>query len=213
MRYPVNYINITNGFHVGLCLDFGFSSKYKDEEIGGKNQPIFACDDGVVYKIEVQKTGGNVIWIQHKNGYVSYYAHLSKILVKKNDVVKIGQQIGCMGDTGSSARGYHLHFGIYSNIKLANTYGNSDISPFEVCEVYEDQTIKETTIEKYGNYLKYHPSNPETTSQLWLHSEPNFKEETNIALMNKGIPVEILGEENGCYHIRLEGYASKNYIK
>ena len=63
MRYPVNYIAITQGLHYGKCIDFGWSNAY-----GGKNQPVFACDDGVVYRIENQKNGGNVIYIEHKLG-------------------------------------------------------------------------------------------------------------------------------------------------
>ena len=91
MRYPVNYIAITQGLHYGKCIDFGWSNAY-----GGKNQSVFACDDGVVYRIENQKNGGNVIYIEHLNGMVSCYAHLAddSIIVKVGDIVLFAKYSG-----------------------------------------------------------------------------------------------------------------------
>ena len=39
MRYPLQYIGITQGYHFGKCLDFGWNANY-----GGQNAPIYACD-------------------------------------------------------------------------------------------------------------------------------------------------------------------------
>lgn len=52
---------------------------------------------------------GRVVVIRHRNGLETIYAHLSKILVKPNDIVISGQVIGKGGNTGRS-RGSHLHF-------------------------------------------------------------------------------------------------------
>jgi murein DD-endopeptidase MepM/ murein hydrolase activator NlpD len=61
---------------------------------------------------------GNLIIIRHYNGLETYYAHLSKILVKVNQVVKSGDLIALGGSTGRS-RGPHLHFEIrYKDIPL-----------------------------------------------------------------------------------------------
>lgn len=57
---------------------------------------------------------GICVKIQHINGYVTYYGHLSKILVKTNSYVKAGQIIGLMGNTGRS-KGSHLHFEVRKN--------------------------------------------------------------------------------------------------
>ena len=57
-----------------------------------------------------QKNGyGNVVEIDHENGFSSKYAHLNKIYVKKGDVVKFNQAIGEVGHTGR-ATGSHLHY-------------------------------------------------------------------------------------------------------
>lgn len=146
MIYPVNHISISNGYHTGKSLDFGW---WKNEY---KGQDIISCDAGVVYKIEKQSKGGNVIYIKHNNGWVSCYAHLDTIVVKVNQSVLIGQKIGTMGTSGGVSM--HLHFGIYSNGSLI--YKNSDIDPFEYCKVYPNQDVRDKTQQEYGNRLKYY---------------------------------------------------------
>ncbi len=77
--------------------------------------PIFAADSGtIVYAQWWPGGGGNSIWIDHGNGYMTQYAHMSKFSVKVGDVVKRGQVIGYMGSTGRST-GCHVHFVIKKN--------------------------------------------------------------------------------------------------
>ena len=52
---------------------------------------------------------GNLVEIDHGNGLVTRYAHLSKLLVRKGDVITPEQRIGAVGSTGRST-GPHLHF-------------------------------------------------------------------------------------------------------
>jgi septal ring factor EnvC (AmiA/AmiB activator) len=71
-----------------------------------------AVNDGVVIFSGRKGGYGNVVKIRHKGGYVSLYAHQSKIRVKRGQRVKKGQIIGYVGSTGRST-GPHLHFGLY----------------------------------------------------------------------------------------------------
>ncbi len=77
---------------------------------------IVAIADGTVVVSEVQESGGESVFIEHKIGgqvYRSGYHHLKENsrVVKVGDVVKQGQQIGVMGSTGRST-GPHLHFSL-----------------------------------------------------------------------------------------------------
>lgn len=85
---------------------------------------IVAAAAGKVIKVVKSNTGyGNHILIDHgkKNGksYVTLYAHLKTIDVKKGQTVVKGQKIGYMGTTGFST-GVHLHFEIRENGKQIN---------------------------------------------------------------------------------------------
>ncbi|MBD2344969.1 M23 family metallopeptidase [Anabaena subtropica] len=57
---------------------------------------------------------GNTVGIDHGQGVVSIFLHLSRINVKEGDFVKAGQLIGTVGSTGAST-GPHLHWGLYVN--------------------------------------------------------------------------------------------------
>lgn len=74
---------------------------------------VFAADSGRVIEASGGWNGGygNHILINHGNGYVTMYAHLSRILVSVGQDVSRGQNIGLMGSTGRST-GSHLHFEI-----------------------------------------------------------------------------------------------------
>lgn len=70
---------------------------------------ILAVMDGVVRVSMFMKGYGNLIVIRHENGLESLYAHNSKNLVKSGDVVRSGDKIAVVGNTGRSY-GTHLHF-------------------------------------------------------------------------------------------------------
>lgn len=73
-------------------------------------EKIVAAFDGKVRYATYNGGGfGNLVIIRHKNGLETYYAHLSRIKVKLNQVVKAGDVIGLGGSTGRSYSP-HLHF-------------------------------------------------------------------------------------------------------
>lgn len=71
--------------------------------------PARTVGDGVVEFSGVQNGYGNVVFVKHRNGHETVYAHLSKLLVQKGQNVSQGQTIGLVGSTGW-ATGPHLHF-------------------------------------------------------------------------------------------------------
>lgn len=76
---------------------------------GAANSAIVAAGAGVVSWSGGHRGYGNLIEIDHGNGYVSRYGHNSANLVAAGDYVKAGQVIALMGSTGRST-GNHLHF-------------------------------------------------------------------------------------------------------
>jgi murein DD-endopeptidase MepM/ murein hydrolase activator NlpD len=71
---------------------------------------VKAAEEGTVRKTEYNKNGyGNLIIIEHKKDFTTYYGHLSRINVKMGQFVKKGDSIGAVGSTGKST-GPHLHF-------------------------------------------------------------------------------------------------------
>jgi murein DD-endopeptidase MepM/ murein hydrolase activator NlpD len=80
---------------------------------------IYASDGGKVIWAGKKGNYGYCVIIDHENGYQTYYAHCSKLLVKKGERVYQGQHIAEMGKTGR-VTGTHLHFEIRYNGKTQN---------------------------------------------------------------------------------------------
>ena len=155
LRYPVNYIAITQYFTQGVHngLDLGWSSAF-----GGNNQPIYAAEDGVVVSIRKDyqtndtsgNSYGNYVKIRHNEYISTLYAHMKygSVTLNVGDTVKKGDQIGLMGNTGY-ALGNHLHYEVFIN--------DSKVNPILYTYVYQNQIVS---------------SNPEARKDLLYYDEP-----------------------------------------
>ena len=77
--------------------------------------PIYAAASGkVVYSGYNSGGYGNLMIIEHSNGYQTYYAHCSRLYANVGDSVSKGQRIAGVGSTGDST-GNHLHFEVRKN--------------------------------------------------------------------------------------------------
>lgn len=102
---------------------FDFSSYHLAIDIAaGVGDPIYASDNGTVIYAGWNDTGyGNLIVIDHNNGYETVYAHLSALYVSCGDSVYRGTVIGAAGNTGKST-GSHLHFEVRLNGGFVNPW-------------------------------------------------------------------------------------------
>ena len=94
---------------------------------------IRAAFSGKVRIVKYEARGyGNYVVIRHYNGLETIYGHMSKHLVKENQIVKAGDPIGLGGNTGRST-GSHLHFetrlcGVALNPALMFDFRNQDVT-------------------------------------------------------------------------------------
>lgn len=95
--WRIDPINGGSALHTGL--DFQAST----------GTPIAAAAGGVVVTQEYHAAYGNMLEVDHGNDLITRYAHASRVLVKKGDLIKRGQKIAEVGTTGRST-GPHLHF-------------------------------------------------------------------------------------------------------
>lgn len=89
----------------------------------GQGAAVYAADSGVVTMAQggYNYGYGNVVQIDHGNGYSTIYAHLSTIGVGLCESVGAGQWIGAAGNTGNS-QGAHLHFEVRQNGGFINPW-------------------------------------------------------------------------------------------
>lgn len=76
--------------------------------------PVSAPSEGLIAATGDYFFNGNTVLIDHGQGFVSMYCHLSEITVKEGQSVTVGDVIGAVGATGR-VTGPHLHFGTYLN--------------------------------------------------------------------------------------------------
>jgi hypothetical protein len=109
-RSPVPDVSVGSGFGWRIDPFTGLSAMHEGLDFPASvGTPIYAAAGGVVVSQEVHPQYGNLIEVDHGNDVLTRYAHLSRSLVKKGDLIKRGQKIAEVGNTGRST-GPHLHF-------------------------------------------------------------------------------------------------------
>ncbi len=84
------------------------------------NESVLATLAGTVIYVGYDPNHGNVIQIQHKNGFVSVYKHNKLLLKELGEQVVAGEAIALVGNTGILSTGPHLHFELWYNGKPIN---------------------------------------------------------------------------------------------
>ncbi|MBK7106698.1 MAG: M23 family metallopeptidase [Ignavibacteriae bacterium] len=95
---------------------------------------VFAPGDAKVLEAGVQSGYGNTVQLDHGFGYITLYAHLSKIKVYKGQKVRRGDLIGLSGSSGELSTGPHLHYEVMHNGIHLNpeNFIFSDIKVFDI---------------------------------------------------------------------------------
>ena len=99
-------------------LSNGYNPKEKHfavDVVAIKGAPVKATADGTVIFAEWTATTGYVIILKHKNNLISVYKHNASLSKEQGELVKEGEVIATVGDTGDFSTGPHLHFELWSD--------------------------------------------------------------------------------------------------
>jgi murein DD-endopeptidase MepM/ murein hydrolase activator NlpD len=99
---------------------------------GLPGDPVYAISEGSILWGEDRAlyAEGKIVVLDHGQGVVSMYMHLSRVKVKTGDSVKKGQVLGEVGATGADVTGSHLHF----TVKV----GEAFVDPLKFIKVFND---------------------------------------------------------------------------
>ena len=86
---------------------------YGVDIVARKDEPIKSVADGTVLLSSWTQDAGNVIVVQHRNRLISFYKHNSMLLKEVGDVVKAGDILAIIGNSGEFTDGPHLHFELW----------------------------------------------------------------------------------------------------
>jgi LysM repeat protein len=115
-----------------------------------KHDTVLACMDGKVRYAGYNRGGyGYLIIIRHFNGLESYYSHLTKIKVERNEYVTAGQFIGTGGNSGAPRVGPHLHWEL--------RWKDYPFDPQHVVD-YDNHKLKTDTLIITPKVIKYKPT-------------------------------------------------------
>lgn len=142
---PLPISSTTTLYGFGIRLDPIYKTPFVHKGIDFNadfNTPVFATADGTVKTADVSRLNGNMIVIDHGNGYETHYYHLDQIFVRQGQNVKKGQKIGLVGTTGKSLVS-HLHYEIHFKGKPINPifFFFTNISPDQYFDIYKKASI------------------------------------------------------------------------
>lgn len=156
-----------------------------------KGTPVLAATDGRIRSVREGGLGGKVVWQRDPlERYTLYYAHLDTQWVKTGQIVKAGDTLGLVGNTGNArSTPSHLHFGIYKRRRGA-------VDPFP----FVHQTDKEPppiAAADTGMLQWYR-----TRENTLLRTAPSA--ETGLSIeITAGTPVQCLSANGNWYYVRL----------
>lgn len=141
MSLPVRDVNFAQiGASLGMKLS-PFLKIYVEHHgldiITAQGADVFATADGTVSGVTYSRKGlGNVVEVDHGNGYTTRYAHLSDIKVRKGQQVKRGKKLAEVGISGSSLVP-HLHYEVLRDTLHQDPvhYLFGDVSPLEYSDI------------------------------------------------------------------------------
>lgn len=127
----------------------GGRRKHKGIDIfARRGTPVLAAIDGTISRVKEGGLGGKVVWQRDPgNRFNLYYAHLDTQMVRRGQIVRVGDTLGLVGNTGNArSTPPHLHFGIYQRRR-----GAVDPFPF----VHQPDTVPPRMMAEESGMLQW----------------------------------------------------------
>ena len=131
IRAGLGHITMYYGQNENPIFGSWYMHKGIDISTFRSGDPIVTTADGKVVDVAYDNGLGNHVIVEHKYGFITRYAHLSAFNVQKGDIVRQGQVIGFIGNTGLST-GAHLHYEVH--------LGTATIDPLRFINSRPNQT-------------------------------------------------------------------------
>jgi murein DD-endopeptidase MepM/ murein hydrolase activator NlpD len=126
---------ITSRFGTGRLFNGEVQSRHLGTDFAGAiGAPVRAAGRGVVALVADFYLAGHAVYIDHGAGLVTAYFHLSRIDVREKQMVKAGQRIGAVGQSGR-VTGPHLHW--------VARYGGISVDPMSLLELEASRVKRE----------------------------------------------------------------------
>jgi beta-lactamase regulating signal transducer with metallopeptidase domain len=135
-----------NHFTIGSAMHNGV------DYITKKGANVFASASGKVIAVGENSKDGKFVKISHNDNYQTNYFHLDRTIVSKAAIVKQGEKIGEVGNTGASA-GPHLHFEVLKEGKFINPINLFKLSAKINSEKHNNYTFDKKSSDSYLNNL------------------------------------------------------------
>lgn len=121
LRMPLQYGTVTSHFGRRRHPILGYTRAHNGVDYGVPiGTPVWSVGDGRVTRAGYNSGFGKVVEVSHPNGWLSQYAHLSRINVRLGQHVRQKETVGLVGMTGMST-GPHLHYGLKKNGHYVNS--------------------------------------------------------------------------------------------
>lgn len=131
-RLPITS-RITSRYGTGREFNGKVTSRHFGTDFNGRTgDPVYAPNAGRVVLVANFYLAGKVIYLDHGQGLISAYFHLSRALVKTGDHVDSGQLIGRVGQSGR-VTGPHLHWVV--------RYGTTTVDPMSLVELLGEAVV------------------------------------------------------------------------
>jgi len=118
---PLRNFQVSSPFGYRIHPITGIREFHNGIDLISSDLTVYAAGPGIATAGETDNDGRWIV-IDHPNGFRTFYSHLASVYVRSGSLVKAGQKIGMMGDTGEMVDGIHLHFSMTLNGRHINPY-------------------------------------------------------------------------------------------